>query len=204
VGLLISLTIPAIAAQIEAAFNTVNITVNGSQVATIGEYYALADESSVPLRISYKDTTYLPIRKLSELLGIEITWYGETNTISVTTTSNEVPQSFPAQNFPEQIEQRQPTPTSVQLPPGVTIHASPTPIPRQNHITEESQFTKMQRGNMAGYFYNDREYYSIPNCRKEYPFIGMYFDERNIIFCTYPKEGLCSKSSWGLKSNPGI
>ena len=80
---------PAIAAEIEARFNSVRLELNGNTVAEEGESYTLPNGQSVPYSILYNDTTYLPIRKVCELLNIEVTWDQEGNTAGIVTKTGE-------------------------------------------------------------------------------------------------------------------
>jgi hypothetical protein len=82
-ALLLTSALPVLAAQIEAAFNIVNIVVDGKSVAKTGESYKLADGTEVPYSIAYKGTTYLPLKKLGEILGFAASWDGETSTANV-------------------------------------------------------------------------------------------------------------------------
>ena len=84
-----STVVPALASQIEASFNAVNVSLNGKQVAAIGESYTLSNGDVVPFSILYKGTTYLPMRKLCELLDLEIAWNGDTKTAEVGSASSE-------------------------------------------------------------------------------------------------------------------
>lgn len=76
---------------IEALFNDVNIAVNNQTVGVIGENFALDNGNQVPYSILYKGTTYLPIRKVAELLNKEVTWDGNTRTVGLKENSMEVP-----------------------------------------------------------------------------------------------------------------
>ncbi|WP_312648579.1 stalk domain-containing protein [Aminipila sp.] len=78
----------ALADNIQAQFNAVNITVDGNSAVKQGENYQLTDGSTVPFSISYKGTTYIPIRKISELLGIGITYDNASKTVQVASNSN--------------------------------------------------------------------------------------------------------------------
>lgn len=80
---IICMSIPAIADSIEAALNPIRISVNGMDVAQWGEDYALEDGTSVPYSIVYKGTTYLPMRKLGELLGADVHWNADSSTAYV-------------------------------------------------------------------------------------------------------------------------
>lgn len=77
----------ALADNIQAQFNTVNITVDGNNAVKQGENYQLTDGNTVPFSINYKGTTYIPIRKVSELLGIGINYDNTTKTVQVVTNS---------------------------------------------------------------------------------------------------------------------
>ncbi len=78
----------ALADNIQAQFNAVNITVDGNSAVKQGENYQLTDGSTVPFSINYKGTTYIPIRKISELLGIGINYDNASKTVQVTSNSN--------------------------------------------------------------------------------------------------------------------
>lgn len=75
IGLLLSILLLGIAhgkdyqEQIEVQFNLIRLTVNGEEVQ--------ADN------ILYKDTTYVPIRAVAEMLGKEVTWDQETRTAGI-------------------------------------------------------------------------------------------------------------------------
>lgn len=66
--------------NIEVEFNKVNIALNGMIMGKAGENYTLANGQQVPYSILYKGTTYLPMRKVGELLGKEVGWDGSTST----------------------------------------------------------------------------------------------------------------------------
>lgn len=74
--------------NIQALFNTANIAVDGKTAVKQGENYQLSDGSIVPFSINYKGTTYIPIRKVSELLGIGINYDNATKTVQITSNSN--------------------------------------------------------------------------------------------------------------------
>lgn len=87
----------ALADNIQAQFNTVNITVDGNNAVKQGENYQLTDGNTVPFSINYKGTTYIPIRKVSELLGIGINYDNATKTVQVVTNAAK-PQEKPVEN----------------------------------------------------------------------------------------------------------
>lgn len=69
------------ASVLEVVLNNVNIMVDGVEVAKIGENYSLANGDTVPFSILYKGTTYLPIRKVGELINKEVGYIGTSNTV---------------------------------------------------------------------------------------------------------------------------
>lgn len=71
---------------IEVALNSINLVVDGVASGNKDSNYTLDNGDQVPLSIVYKGTTYLPIRKVSELLGLDIGWDGNNGTISLTTS----------------------------------------------------------------------------------------------------------------------
>lgn len=85
-GLLIAAVfccIPAVAENIQVMFNQVRINVNGVDKAQWGEDYTLDNGDTAPYSITYKDTTYLPLRKIGELNGKKISYNGDTETVSI-------------------------------------------------------------------------------------------------------------------------
>lgn len=83
-ALAVALVLPAFA-DVEYKWNSVNISVNEEQVAAVDESYTLDNGASVPFSIVYEGTTYLPIRKLTELTGLSIDWISASNTVAVST-----------------------------------------------------------------------------------------------------------------------
>jgi hypothetical protein len=69
--------------SIDVVLNSINICVNNKKVAEIGESYSLNNEGIVPFSIMYKGTTYVPIRKVSQLLEKEVVWNKETKTAHI-------------------------------------------------------------------------------------------------------------------------
>lgn len=78
--LIVTFTMPAIAKSIDALFNSVNIVVDGVQVAKIGDSYKTADGEVVPYSLVYKGTTYLPMRRMGELIDKKVDWNNKTKT----------------------------------------------------------------------------------------------------------------------------
>ena len=93
-------------------FSMVNVVLNGQQISAAGEGYDPGSGVIAPSSLSYVDetggsTTYLPVRRLSELLGIPITWDGTTSSVVIgdapAPTAPETPVTPPAQTlgFPD-------------------------------------------------------------------------------------------------------
>lgn len=74
-------------ATLEVVINNINIALNGKVVGVEGANFTLSNGEEVPFSILYKGTTYLPMRKVSELLGKEVTWDGITRTAGIVDTS---------------------------------------------------------------------------------------------------------------------
>lgn len=66
---------------INVVLNSINLDIDGSRIADIGQDYLISNGDEVPYSILYKGTTYLPIRKVSEIFNKEIEWNGSTNTV---------------------------------------------------------------------------------------------------------------------------
>lgn len=75
---------PAMADTIDAAFNRLNIKVNGVQIASAGDSFTLSNGAVVPYSILYQGTTYLPLSKLAEALNAEARWDASTSTAVIT------------------------------------------------------------------------------------------------------------------------
>lgn len=87
--------------SISVYLNKANISVDGKVVGKANTEYALTDGSLVPFSITYKGTTYLPIRKVAELLGKDVYWDASTNTAGVKeATSTTIPVTAPTQQPP--------------------------------------------------------------------------------------------------------
>ncbi|QUI21404.1 hypothetical protein HZI73_03490 [Vallitalea pronyensis] len=86
-GVLLSATSTAFAGNImetiHVLLNKVNIAINDELVGRQGEHYTLDNGEEVPMSISYKNTTYLPIRKVAEILGSQVKWEQATKTIHI-------------------------------------------------------------------------------------------------------------------------
>ncbi|GAB1360366.1 hypothetical protein MASR1M31_21710 [Porphyromonadaceae bacterium] len=69
------------------AINDVNVMVNGKMAGASGEDFSLENGTLVPNSIIYNGTTYLPIRKVAEMLGKEVTWDGTTKRVGIVNSS---------------------------------------------------------------------------------------------------------------------
>lgn len=72
--------IPAAADFIDAFMNTSRISVDGIDRLVWGEEMELENGWFAPSSINYKDTLYLPMRKISELLGKDVFWNEDSHT----------------------------------------------------------------------------------------------------------------------------
>ncbi len=89
-----SITIGALALSGNISFNKVNVALNGTKIGSEGETYTTSSGTKVPYSIVYKDengggTTYLPVRKVSELLNIDISWNQNKNMVMVGKTPSD-------------------------------------------------------------------------------------------------------------------
>ena len=78
----------ALAVSGNVSFNSVNVLMNGVSVFQKGDSLELNSGQEVPASIIYVDengggTTYLPVRWLSENLGVPISWNQETGTVEI-------------------------------------------------------------------------------------------------------------------------
>lgn len=91
-GILVTLIVcaaPVVAKEFPLMFNDIRINVDGNDQVQWGEDYTLADGSSAPYSIVYKDTTYLPMRKIAEINNKAIYWNGDSNTVAMTAPQRE-------------------------------------------------------------------------------------------------------------------
>ena len=82
------LGVGALAASGAVTFNASNLVFNGQQISAKGEGYTLDNGCQAPASITYTDekgggTTYLPVRRIAELLGIEIGWDSAAGAVTV-------------------------------------------------------------------------------------------------------------------------
>lgn len=91
------LCVPVNAEIIQATFNTMILNINGQKVNEKGQNYLLYNGDQVPFSMVYKGTTYLPLRKLVELLGQDLTLDGVTSTVYIKEKDNPVIESTPVQ-----------------------------------------------------------------------------------------------------------
>ena len=82
------LGVGALAASGAVTFNASNLMFNGQQISAKGEGYTLDNGCQAPASITYTDekgggTTYLPVRRISELLDVETGWDGATGSVTV-------------------------------------------------------------------------------------------------------------------------
>jgi len=70
--------------RIDVGLNSVNLMLNGVMQAENDQGFRLDNGETVPFSIVYKGTTYLPVKKLSELVGMKVEWNGDTRTVILT------------------------------------------------------------------------------------------------------------------------
>jgi len=78
----------ALAASGQISYNFANIALDGTQKITAGQDITATNGQKVPGSILYTDaaggkTNYLPIRTISELLGVEIGYDSATKTVQL-------------------------------------------------------------------------------------------------------------------------
>lgn len=112
--LLISLNVYAsdIFSTISVVLNKVNVSLEGNIVGPAGGNYQLSNGVQVPYSILYKGTTYLPMRKLAELLGKDVTWNSNGNIAAIGGTA--LPSASPSATA---IPTPTPTPSAPTAPP---------------------------------------------------------------------------------------
>lgn len=81
-SLIMFLITPIFAEDITCLFNQVRICVNGFTEIRWGEN--IDDNSHLPSSILYKDTTYVPLRFISESMGNDVCWNGDSKTVGIT------------------------------------------------------------------------------------------------------------------------
>ena len=84
--LVLTMVTTALAASGKATFNFVNVSLRGERKIAAGADITVANGQKVPSSILYTDekggkTNYLPIRAISELLGVEIKYDSATKTV---------------------------------------------------------------------------------------------------------------------------
>lgn len=80
------------------SFNIADIYVNGIKMLVKGEDFIDASGNVLPASISFKNTTYVPLRKISEMLALNIVWDGSIKIASETASVDEAQK--PLENVP--------------------------------------------------------------------------------------------------------
>jgi len=101
-AIIITTIVPAIADQVQIFHNTVNVTVDGTRVVSEGQSFTLPNGDAVPYSISFRGTTYLPMREMGRLIGFDVDWDNATRTVVVTT--EEAEPEVPGNNVDEETE----------------------------------------------------------------------------------------------------
>lgn len=86
--------------SINVVLNSINVSVDNIPIINAAENYTLSNGSIIPCSFIYKNTTYISVRKLVEMLGYEIKWDASTNTINIMSKNNKKNQNseVPVQN----------------------------------------------------------------------------------------------------------
>jgi len=80
-----AIALPAFAGIPDVTFNRVSIFVDGY---TCAKREANIENSDLPSSITYKDTTYVPLRFISGNMGKNVGWNGDSKTVSITDEKN--------------------------------------------------------------------------------------------------------------------
>lgn len=69
--------------QISVIMNSLNIKVNDNEFVKIGEGYITLEGVEVPSTMIYEDTTYVSLRKMEEILNLQIQYDSDSRTIVI-------------------------------------------------------------------------------------------------------------------------
>lgn len=102
--LTVSLCVTALAASGKVSFNLSAIQFNGKQISAAGESYALSNGAQAPSSITYTDengggTTYLPARRISELLGVDIGYDTTAGAVTIGKNSSSTETTAPSTDY---------------------------------------------------------------------------------------------------------
>ncbi len=95
----------ALAASGKVSYNFANVSVEGTRKITAGQDIVAANGQKIPGTILYTDaaggkTNYLPIRTISELLGVEVGYDSASKTIQLGKQPAAAPETKPASGVP--------------------------------------------------------------------------------------------------------
>lgn len=125
-----SLGLTALAATGAVDFNAVGVRFNGTTISQAGESYTLPSGVQAPSVITYTDeqgggTTYLPARRVAELMGVEIGWDAPSGCVTIGGT----PAAAAATPAPQPAATPAPTPAPTPTPEpqvSVTVYITKT------------------------------------------------------------------------------
>ena len=83
----LSLILPAVAKSADILFNQVRICVDG---VTKTNWDENIKDTDMPSSITYKDTTYVPLRWISENMNRAVSWNGDSKTVSINETDEDM------------------------------------------------------------------------------------------------------------------
>lgn len=91
----ISIDFPEFSVTGKISFKSPNVEVDGKTIVWQGGSYPLGNGCNAPSGLVYIDstggrTTYLPIRKVSEALGVSIDWDGVNNAVLITSGNSDI------------------------------------------------------------------------------------------------------------------
>jgi hypothetical protein len=96
-ALIFSMAMPAFASvNLDVLTNFVNVVLRGNKELSVGENFIHTNGEEIPSSIVYRGATYLPLRRLAELIGMEVGWDGSTNTVTLNDAGAPAPQPPPS------------------------------------------------------------------------------------------------------------
>lgn len=99
-GLLTAALIMSLAVPVMAAMKDIKVSVGGISIYVDGQLKVPVNAQGTPVDpLVYDGTTYLPVRAISNMLGKEVTWDGETSSIYIGEVPNKGGKGVPAEKL---------------------------------------------------------------------------------------------------------
>lgn len=100
-AIIFSFVLNAFAAAGTVEFNTIGLMFNGQAISAVGEAYPSENGTDIPSVIIYTDekgggTTYLPARRVADLMGVSIGYDAPSNSVTIGGTPSSAPTALPA------------------------------------------------------------------------------------------------------------